>query len=96
MATQPQSSRELAALPGRCECDGESMAVTVTRLGVEGCSLVADGVWSAEDDFVHLEIAGTLSMNGRLVRIAGQRAEVRFFGQLHPAAIAKLLEAPTP
>jgi len=92
MATAFDEQRDWLALPGRCECDGAGKAVSIVGLGIEGCTLEADEVWPAAHDFVHLDIAGTMAMNGRITRVVGRRAEVRFFGQLHPAAIAKLLE----
>lgn len=91
MATVLDDRRNWTALPGQCQCDGASTAVTVTALGVEGCTIEAEEVWPAAYDFVHLDIAGTLAMNGKVVRVSGRRAEVRFFGQVHPAAIAKLI-----
>lgn len=92
MASVLREGRDWTALQGHCQCDTASMAVTVTNLGIDGCVIEADEVWPSAHDFVHLQIAGTITMNGKIVRVVGRRAEVRFFGQLHPAAIAKLVE----
>ena len=90
MASVHKDPGDWFALSGTCECDGETRTVSISALGVEGCTIESEHVWSAELDFVHLVIAGSTEMNGRIVRVVGKRAEVRFFGQLHPAAVARL------
>lgn len=92
MATAFENRREAPALPGLCDCEGDSFPVAITHLGAEGCVLEANDDWAGAADFVHLQIAGTIDMNGRLEWAQGRRAQMRFFGQVHPAAIAKLLE----
>ncbi len=90
MASVYEDLGDWFALSGTCECDGETRAVSISALGVDGCIIESEQVWSAELDFVHLVIAGDTQMNGKIVRVVGKRAEVRFFGQLHPAAITRL------
>ncbi len=92
MATAYEDRRDTPALPGRCACEGESLAVAVTRLTADGCVLEANDDWAGAADFVHLQIANSIDMNGKLDWAQGRRAQMRFFGQVHPAAIAKLLE----
>lgn len=93
MASAFEDRRDRPALPGHCDCEGETVLVAVTRLTAEGCVLEANDDWHGAHDFVHLQIAGTIDMNGRLDWAQGRRAQMRFFGQVHPAAIVKLLEA---
>ncbi|MEL1252137.1 hypothetical protein [Aurantiacibacter gilvus] len=90
MATAFENRREQSALPGRCDCEGTSMAVAITCLTTEGCVLEANDDWAGVADFVHLQIASAIDMNGKLDWAQGRRAQMRFFGQVHPAAIAKL------
>lgn len=92
MATAFEDRRETSALPGRCDCEGETMAVAITRLTTEGCVLEANDDWAGAADFAHLQIANSIDMNGRLDWAQGRRAQMRFFGQVHPAAIRKLVE----
>ncbi len=91
MATAFDAHGERPALPGRCDCTGRARAVAITTLSPDGCVIEADDVWEEACDFVHLRIAGTVDMNGRLAWVRGRRAGMRFFGQIHPAAIAKLV-----
>jgi hypothetical protein len=93
MATAFSDPRGLPLLPGLCDGDSGTVSVAISRLSVEGCVLEANDDWAGADDFVHLQIAGSIEMNGKLEWAQGRRAQMRFFGQVHPAAIAKLLEA---
>lgn len=92
MASAFEDRRDQPALPGRCDCEGRDMAVAVTRLTGDGCLLEANDDWAGAADFVHLQIASSIDMNGKLDWAQGRRAQMRFFGQVHPAAIAKLLD----
>ncbi|WAT16869.1 hypothetical protein OZN62_07905 [Aurantiacibacter sp. MUD11] len=96
MASAFDDRRDIPAIAGACECEGARHAVAITRLTADGCMLEANDDWPGASDFVHLSIDGSIEMNGKLAWAQGRRAQLRFFGQVHPAAIAKLLEAATP
>lgn len=83
------------ALPGQCRCDGAAKAVRITHLTSDGCVLQAGEDWDGAHDFLHLQIAGSIETNGKLEWVQGRRAQMRFFGQVHPAAIARLFARPS-
>lgn len=93
MATAFDTGGEAHALAGQCDCEGHRYAVRILHLCAEGCEMEADFDWPGMADFVHLQIDNSIVMNGKLVRTQGRRAQMRFFGQIHPAAIAKLHES---
>ena len=59
----------------------------IDRLTPEGCTAEAPGEWSGDLDFLRLTLAGQAEINGRVVQHDGKRAEIRFFGQIHPLVI---------
>lgn len=92
MATAFDDQHDAPALAGRCNWNGISLPVAVTGLTSDGCILESADGWTGPEDFVHLEIVGIIATNGKLTGVEGHRAQMRFYGQVHPAAIAKLLE----
>ena len=92
MATAFDTGGKAHVLAGQCDCEGHRHAVSIFQLCAEGCELEADVDWPGATDFVHLQIDNSIVMNGKLVWVRGRRAQMRFFGQIHPAAIAKLHE----
>ncbi len=92
MATAFDNRCDDPAITGQCDCEGTSFAVRISQLCVDGCVLEADEDWVSAGDFLHVQIARSIEMNGRLAWAQGRRAQMHFFGQVHPAAISKLLE----
>jgi hypothetical protein len=90
MATAFANGGEAQVLDGQCDCEGSRFAVSISNLAAEGCELAADAEWPGATDFVRLQIDDSIVMNGKLVWVQGRRAQMRFFGQVHPAAIARL------
>lgn len=70
-----------------CEAAHGSFAVEIDRLTPEGCTAEAPAEWSGDLDFLRLTLAGQAEINGRVVQHDGKRAEIRFFGQIHPLVI---------
>jgi hypothetical protein len=93
MATAFDDRANLPASAGICDCERQKASVAITRLTTDGGVLETNDDWRGASDFVHLQIAGTIEMNGKLEWAQGRRAQMRFFGQVHPAAIAKLVAA---
>ncbi|TIX48813.1 hypothetical protein [Alteraurantiacibacter aquimixticola] len=75
---------------GMCEMEGRRVPVALRDLTAEGCSAEADCDWECDADFLQLKIADSIEINGRVLQHKGRRAAIRFFGQLHPAAIERL------
>jgi|GEM_PF-1034416 len=92
MATAFDDRRDVPAITGSSDCEGICSIVSITRLTSDGCMLEANDDWPGASDFLHLSIADSIEMNGKLEWAQGRRAQMRFFGQVHPAAITKLLE----
>lgn len=92
MATAYENRFNSPVLPGHCEHEDSNIAVSITSLTSDGCVLNADDDFAGAIDFLHLTIDGSIEMNGKLTWAQGRRAEMRFFGQVHPAAIEKLFD----
>ena len=71
----------------RCDIERRSFAIALSDITPDGCSCEAEGEWDGECDFLHLTIADSVEINGRVLRHEGHRADIRFFGQIHPAVI---------
>ena len=89
-----RSKRQDSETPiaGMCDIEGRMVPVALRDLTADGCSIEAacDCDWDCDCDFLQLRIADSIDINGRVLRHKGRRAAVRFFGQIHPAAIERL------
>lgn len=70
-----------------CDLDRRSFPVAISDISPDGCSCEAECGWDGDCDFLHLKIAGSVEINGRVLRHHGQRADIRFFGQINPLVI---------
>ncbi len=88
-----QKARKLAQLSGQCDLERASFAVAISDISCDGCSAEAECDWGEDCEFVHLRINDSIDVNGRVLRHDGKRADIRFYGQIHPAVIDQLAEA---
>lgn len=70
-----------------CDLDQRSFPVALSDITPDGCSCEADCDWEVDCEFLHLKIAETVDINGCVLARRGRRAQIRFFGQIHPAVI---------
>jgi len=70
-----------------CEASQGSFPVEIGSLTPDGCTAEAPAEWAGDLDFLRLILAGQAEINGRVVHSEGCRAEIRFFGQIHPHVI---------
>jgi hypothetical protein len=91
MASKPASSRR-AAIDASCTLGRETFPVKVSALSCEGCRIEADCEWPAECEFLHLSLDG-VEINGCALHRKGKRAEIRFFGHIHPVVVDRLAAA---
>jgi|GEM_PF-5672428 len=75
-------------LHGLCQTSQGAFVVDVSHLSPEGCTATAPAEWQDDFDFLGLTLEGKAEINGRVVRREGRLADIRFFGQLSPLAIA--------
>lgn len=78
------------SLTAQCDCAGEQAAMAVTALRPDGCEVEATGPWHGDCDFVRLVIADRITINGQVQWRRGNRAGLRFFGQIHPLVVSQL------
>ncbi|WP_137680799.1 hypothetical protein [Aurantiacibacter suaedae] len=82
------------SLPGQCAIAGRQFSVSITQLTSQGCELhfgASDQEgWTCEDGFCKLTIADELAINGRVIALGDNSAQIGFFGHIHPIAVAKL------
>jgi len=71
------------------KCSGRSFPVSVTRISCDGCTVEAGDDWAADFDFLSLTLAGEVAVNGRVVRREGRRADIAFYGEIHPHVVAQ-------
>ncbi|RIV81135.1 hypothetical protein D2V17_18080 [Aurantiacibacter xanthus] len=68
--------------------------VSITGLTSQGCEARFDAAdaagWDRDTDFCKLTIGDQLSINGRVIAISGNSAQIGFFGHIHPIAVDKL------
>ncbi|ANU06490.1 PilZ domain-containing protein [Paraurantiacibacter namhicola] len=88
MATQPVPlcPADIGAL---CDVRGGRFEVALSSLSSGACE-IEDCPDCADGDFVHLRIDGRIDINGTIAWRRGQRAGVRFHGQIHPVVIQQL------
>ena len=96
-ARKLKAPRQCAQIAAQCDIEQRSFAIGISDISPEGCVAEADAEWgedAAEDwQFLHLTIANRIEMNGRVVTHQGRRAEIRFFGQIHPCVVEELAQA---
>ena len=78
-----------ATCGGLCECGTRSFPIAISDITPDGCSAIADCDWGEDTEFLHLTIADSVHINGRILRHKGHEARIRFFGQIHPVVIAQ-------
>jgi hypothetical protein len=89
MATAPRSNA-FPSIVAQCDCAGERVELVITALNPMGCEVAAQSPWHGDCDFLRLVIDGRIHINGRMVWRRGEKAGIRFFGQLHPIAVDEL------
>lgn len=89
MASKAAVSRR-RAIAASCTLGEATFPVRVSSLSCDGCRIEADGEWPAECEFLHLTLDGEVEINGCALRHKGKRADIRFFGQIHPVVIDRL------
>ena len=97
VATATDFRVEAASLAGECTIADRSFAVSITGLTGHGCEARFDsadqGGWERDTDFCKLTIADQLTVNGHVIAVSGNSAQIGFFGHIHPVAVAKLQHA---
>ena len=83
-----QDNATMSEIDALCRTTQGAFAVAVSHLSPDGCTATALGEWAEEFDFLRLTLAGQAEINGRVVRHEGKVADIRFFGQISPLAIA--------
>jgi hypothetical protein len=71
-----------------CKAAQGTFPIEIEQLTPEGCTAQAAAEWEGDLDFLRLTLAGQAEINGRVVRHEGKVADIRFFGQISPLAIA--------
>ncbi len=89
-AATKQKARKISA---QCDCDQRSFAINISEISCEGCAAEAAERWGEDCDFIHLKIADSIDVNGRVLWHKGRRATIRFFGQIHPHVVNELARA---
>ena len=92
MASKSAPARR-RAIPGSCTMGQSTFPVKVSGLSCDGCRVEADSDWPEDCDFLHLSLGGEIEINGCAASCKGRRAEIRFFGQIHPVAVSRLAAA---
>ena len=82
-----QSVPKPAPIGALCDLERRSFPVAISDITPDGCACEADCEWGVDCDFLHLRIAGSVEINGRVLWHEGRRASIGFFGQIHPAVI---------
>ena len=83
-----QDNATMSEIDALCRTTQGAFAVAVSHLSPDGCTATAPAEWAEEFDFLRLTLAGQAEINGRVVRHEGKVADIRFFGQISPLAIA--------
>ena len=81
----PKSPIALGAL---CDIERHRFPVAISDISPDGCACEAELDWAGPGDFLHLRIADSVDINGRVLSRHGHTARIGFFGQIHPAVIA--------
>jgi hypothetical protein len=89
MASAPQFIQH-QTIAAQCECAGEIISLELDALTPDGCEVVPTSPWHGDCDFVRLLIDGRVTINGQVAWRSGNRAGVRFFGQIHPVVVDEL------
>lgn len=92
LSSRPAASRSVpAAAPVAAYCDaGEGpFAIALRALEPDGCIAEAARGWRGDEAFVRIALPGGGMIAGQVEAAAGHEAQIRFFGQLHPAAIER-------
>lgn len=87
MAEAGQMERVMTKVEADCVLNQRTFPVTVSEISCGGCVIEADAGELEQSDFLQLRIAGAMDVNGRVVWCNGSKAEIQFFGQIHPTAI---------
>ena len=85
MASKAQ--RKQVRIEARCDIEQRSFPIAISDITPAGCLCEADVDWGEDFDFLHLKIADAVDINGKLLWHDGHRAEITFFGQIHPVVI---------
>jgi len=64
--------------------------MSISDISCDGCSAETDRDWRGKGEFVHLRIADSIDINGRILWRKGRRVKIGFFGQLHPVVVEQL------
>jgi phenylalanyl-tRNA synthetase beta subunit len=83
-----RTARKTASLAALCACERDCFPVALSNITPDGCAAEAECDWDTLREFLHLRIADTVEINGRVIAHDGRRAQIGFFGQIHPAVIA--------
>ena len=88
-----QIERIATQVEADCELNQRRFPVTISEISSEGCVIEAADHELEPSEFLHLRIAGAMDVNGCTVWCQGRKAEIHFFGQIHPTAIECLCSA---
>lgn len=88
-----QIERIATRVEADCRLNQRHFPVTISEISPDGCVIEAATDELEPSEFLHLRIAGTMDVNGCTVWCQGGRAEIHFFGQIHPHAIECLCQA---
>lgn len=86
-------SQNSSAIGAQCQFDHGSFPVAISAITPEGCFAEAPADWSEDFEFLHLTIDERVEINGKVRAKDGKRAEIRFFGQIHPQVVKELSRA---
>lgn len=87
MSRTGQIERIAIRVEADCELNQRHIPVTISEISPDGCVIESANDDLEPSDFLHLRIAGTMDVNGCTVWCKGRKAEIHFFGQIHPHAI---------
>jgi hypothetical protein len=87
MSRTDQIERIATHMEADCEINQRHFPVTISEISSDGCVIESANDDLEPSDFLHLRIAGAMDVNGCTVWCRGRRAEIHFFGQIHPHAI---------
>ncbi|MXO61223.1 hypothetical protein GRI89_16890 [Altererythrobacter salegens] len=82
-----KTARRSTPIGALCDVDARTFPIAISDITPDGCSCEAECDWGEDGEFLHLTIAGSVEINGRVLWHKGHRASIGFFGQIHPAVI---------
>jgi hypothetical protein len=85
--------RKPVQIPALCDIEQRSFPIAISDITPAGCLCEADADWDEDFDFLHLKIAELVEINGKVLWHDGHRAEISFFGQIHPVVVDRWIQS---